>query len=278
MVRDLLYKRHAAEVLLDAVLISVCFYGAYLLRFEGTLSPESRAAFARSLPLVVACSILTFGALGVYRGQWRLISVSDLQLYLVAVLGGTVLSLALVTLVMRFGLGHSRTAYLIFGMLLFIAVTGSRLSFRLLDTAVQAARGPDLNGRIPVLIYGAGKGGKLVCDEIASNPQMVTYCAIGFVDDDPGRSGRRLCGLPVEQASSWVTEKIAGDLEIWISSPKISTEKAVVFSERLNRWTRIRRIRLELVTLRERLEYRMGHPQYHTEKTLSADDQSDFRN
>src|SRR5207249_2487539 len=152
----------------------------------------------------------------------------------------------------------------IFGVLLFIAMSGSRLSFRLLDTAVSAARSVGLDGRIPVLIYGAGKGGKLVCDEIASNPQMTQYGTIGFVDDDPNRIGRRLCGFRIQGAEAWAIEKIVGDLEIWISSPKIPTEKALVFSERLKRWTRIRRIRLELVTVHERFEYRIAATQDDT--------------
>src|SRR5262245_17286912 len=35
LVSNILYKRHAAEVLADTVLIVLCFYAAYLLRFEG---------------------------------------------------------------------------------------------------------------------------------------------------------------------------------------------------------------------------------------------------
>jgi|ERR1051326_1925004 UDP-GlcNAc:undecaprenyl-phosphate GlcNAc-1-phosphate transferase len=267
LVTELLYKRHAAEVLLDAVLISVCFYGAYLLRFEGALPPEARSAFAQSLPLVVASCLVTLAIFGVYRSQWRLISISDLRLYLAGSVVGAALSLAFVTFVTRFGPGHSRTAYLIFGILLFIAISGCRLSFRLLDTAVFAVRGMNLNGRTPVLIYGAGKGGKLLWDEIASNPLMAEYRAIGFVDDDFNVAGRRLCGLRVEQPQTWVAEKLVADLEIWISSPKISTEKAISFSRRLQTWTRIRRVKLELVTLQERFEYRIGEP--GAESTLS---------
>ena len=98
---------------------------------------------------------------------------------------------------------------------------------------------------------------------------MAEYGAIGFVDDDPNRVGRQLCGLPVENTDAWIPEKIAGDLEIWISSPKIPTEKASVLSQRLKRWTRIRRITLELTTIQERLEYRIGEGQ--SEKDSSSE-------
>src|SRR5206468_2937603 len=93
---------------------------------------------------------------------------------------------------------------------------------------------------------------------------------IGFVDDDRHRTGRRLCGLRVESIDTWVAEKIANDLEIWISSPKIPKEKALDLSERLKRWSRIRQIRLELVTVQERFEYRIGETQNGTKDSSSG--------
>ena len=171
LISNLLYKRHAAEVLLDMALVVISFYGAYLLRFEGFLWPELQQAMMKALPLVVACCLLSFLAAGIYRGQWRLISISDLSLYLIGVGGGTILSLAVVTFATRFGPGHSRSAYIVFGIVLFLTMVGSRLSFRLFDSLLRQ-KGPamaDPNCR-KVLIYGAGKGGKLLYDEILFNP------------------------------------------------------------------------------------------------------------
>ena len=134
LVTELFYKRRAAEVLLDTVLIVISFYGAYLLRFDGALPSSTEQAVMVALPLIVPSCLIVYFLSGMYRGQWRLISVSDVPCYALGVFGGAVLSLASVTLITRFPYGHSRSAYIIFGLLAFVAIVGSRLSFRLLDS------------------------------------------------------------------------------------------------------------------------------------------------
>ena len=185
LVTEIFYKRRAAEVLLDTVLIVICFYGAYLLRFDGTLPLSTQQAVIVSLPLIVpSCLALYFMAS--YRGQWRLISISDVPSYALGVLGGAALSLAIVTLVTRFPDGHSRSAYVIFGLLAFVTIVGSRLSFRLVDSVFAHNKSDaEHNGRKLVLIYGAARAGKILHDEITSNPEMREYIVVGFVDNDP---------------------------------------------------------------------------------------------
>ena len=45
-----------------------------------------------------------------------------------------------------------------------------------------------------VLIYGAGGHGKVVLDILE---RIAEYEIVGWVDDDPTRSGRRFCGYPI---------------------------------------------------------------------------------
>jgi FlaA1/EpsC-like NDP-sugar epimerase len=227
LVSNLLYKRHAAQVLLDVVLIIMCFYGAYLLRFEGILSPPTAQAMLQALPLVVSSCLLACFCSGIYGGMWRLLSVSELPRYAVGVGSGTVLSLAVVTLVTRFENGHSRSAYIIFGMLLYLAMVGSRLSFRLLDALFLHQRARHVAAqRAPVLIYGAGRAGKLLYEEVTFHPQLHGHIVVGFIDDDPHRVGRLLCSVPVKDAWAWSQQAWPRRPEIWISSPGITNERA----------------------------------------------------
>src|SRR5262245_20917259 len=208
LVSNLLYKRHAAQVLLDVVLIIMCFYGAYLLRFEGLLSPPTTHAMLQALPLVVSSCLLACFSTGIYGDMWRLLSVSELPRYAIGVGSGTALGLAVVTLVTRFDHGHSRSAYMIFGMLLYLAMVGSRLSFRLLDTLFLRRRAWDVATQYePVLIYGAGRAGKLLYEESAFHPQMRGHVVVGFIDDDPHRVGRKLCGVPVKDGWAWSRDR-----------------------------------------------------------------------
>lgn len=235
LIADFLYKRHAAEILLDMFLSILCFYAAHLLRFEGTLYPYIEKAMHQALPIVVPCSLLSLFVAGVYRGQWRLLSVPDVPAYALGVVGGTALSLAVITLFTRFNLGFSRSAYIIYGVLFFVTLLGSRLSFRLFDvlSQKQAVGTMKKGAQTLVLIYGAGKGGKLLFDEILFNPKMAEYKVIGFIDDDPNKIGRNLCGLPIKNKAQWIRE-IKGPLpEIWVSSRAIPGE---VVADLLAQW------------------------------------------
>ncbi len=250
LVTELFYKRSAAEVLLDTVLIVICFYAAYLLRFDGLLSSSTKQAVVVGLPLVVTSCLTAYFLAGIYRGQWRLISVSDVPSYALGVFGGAALSLAVVTLVTRFATGHSRSAYIIFGLLAFLAIVGSRLSFRLLDS-VLAHNGSDAKreGQTPVLIYGAARAGKILHDEITSNPELTGYVIVGFIDDDPSLMGRRLCGIPVKNGSEWIRQAWNCTPEIWISSRVISDQRAQALAQHWNGQATVRRVQLRLETI-----------------------------
>lgn len=248
LVTNLLFKKRFAEALLDLVLTIVCFYAAYLLRFDGRLSPESLAAVAHALPIVAPVCLSAFFIVGMYRGQWHLISVSDIPIFAIGAAAGASLSLAGVTLVTRFGPGHSRGAYIIFGMLLFLATAGARLSFRSIDALVVRYRG-GLRGESAgqaVLIYGAGKAGKLLFEEITTNSELRAYRVVGFIDDDPWLIGQRLCGLPVRRSVTWARRSWVVPPEIWISSQQVSDESADAVAAEWRRPVRIRRLRLRL--------------------------------
>src|SRR5262249_44612142 len=78
---DISYKRRVLEVLLDFVLIVVCYYLAYGLRFEFTIPRQMFAHFQKSLPITVAMTMLAFFYEGVYRGFWTYVSTEDLTKY-----------------------------------------------------------------------------------------------------------------------------------------------------------------------------------------------------
>src|SRR5205823_1613043 len=62
LVRNLFYRRRLAEILLDVVLISLAYYGAYRLRFDGLLPPAYEAAFEATVGWVIALNILALTA------------------------------------------------------------------------------------------------------------------------------------------------------------------------------------------------------------------------
>jgi UDP-GlcNAc:undecaprenyl-phosphate GlcNAc-1-phosphate transferase len=213
---EITYRRRLFEVLLDLVLISVAYYAAYLLRFEGHIGKDLQV-FLRSLPIVIACQILCFYLWGIYRGVWESTSVRDLIGYLKAITAGTIMPMLILLFIYRFR-STSRAVFVIYWGLMVILVSLSRLSFRLLDEGIGKG---NREGK-PTLIYGAGVGGQLATKEIENN-RSLGLNLVGFIDDNPRIQQRKIHGYPVLGGQE--------DLEELIKKHKIK-EIIVSFRER----------------------------------------------
>ena len=214
------YRRRLFEVLLDLVLITVAYYTAYLLRFEGV--PGSNFDFfLKSLPIVIACQILFFFLFGVYRGVWESTSLWDLITYGKAITAGTIAPILLLLFLYRF-YSFSRAVFVIYWGLMLMLVSVTRLSFRLLDENV---RRDNKKGK-PVLVYGAGLGGQMLLKEIETNKDL-SLTIKGFMDDNQDIQRKRIRGYPVLGGINDL-ENILRDhpvKEIIISFRKNSTDK-----------------------------------------------------
>jgi len=192
IVVDFMYKRRVAEVLLDFCLISLCYYVAYRLRFE---DPEdfmkNFQMFTNSLPIVLTTQLGAFFAVGVYRGVWRHFGMTDTLTVARGVFFGTCAAVVTILFIPYF-LTYSRTAFAVYAVLLAVAVTLSRASFRLVGEFMQRQR---QTGR-RIVIYGAGDASGLVLRELlARDAQDVRI--VGFIDDDPRKAGNRVMGYAV---------------------------------------------------------------------------------
>ena len=240
---DISYKRRILEVLLDFALIIVSYYLAYGLRFEFELPRVMLARFERSMPLVVATTMLAFFYEGVYRGVWTYVSTEDLLKYVKACALAVLLSVLSIVLVDRFD-GYSRSVFAVFGLLMFLGVGGTRISFRLMDEALQRHR----PGR-PVLIVGAGSSGEFAARELLRNSGLGLK-VVGFVDDDRLKQGRRIHGYPVFGSTSDLERAYQETRfgELVVSTKKLSADTL----ERVSRFAKekgiaVRFFRVELV-------------------------------
>ena len=188
----IMHKRRILEVILDLVLICISYYSAYLLRYEGEISESNFALINQSLSWIIIFRLIAFYYLGLYRGIWHYISVSDLVSIFKAVSFSSLISIIFVTFIFRFK-DFSRVVFLIDWLLLLFLVSASRIFIRLLRESfikMNRRRG------IRILIMGAGDMGEAVLREIERS-QNTRYNPIGFIDDDLNKVGRRIHNIPV---------------------------------------------------------------------------------
>ncbi|HKY28588.1 MAG TPA: hypothetical protein VJM12_11680 [Pyrinomonadaceae bacterium] len=189
---DLSYKRRIFEVLLDVVLIILAYWAAYALKFGAFSDNPAWKLFLRTLPVLVFVKMATFLAMGVYRGLWRYTSIDDLIVFAKAVIVSSFASVLTILFAFRFE-GFSRTVFLLDGLLMLMFLGGSRMAFRLFRQLVPVSNKRE--GR-RVLIYGAGDGGELLLRELLNNRDL-RYAPVGFLDDDPAKSGKVIHGFKV---------------------------------------------------------------------------------
>jgi UDP-GlcNAc:undecaprenyl-phosphate/decaprenyl-phosphate GlcNAc-1-phosphate transferase len=191
LLADFMYKRRVLEVLLDFCLISIAYYGAYRLRFEGEDYLHNAQNFYRTLPVVLAAQLVVFFMVGVYRGVWHYFGLMDG----VAVAKGVLLGTAgaqVAVLYFYYDFNQSRTLFLIYAVLLLVLMTLSRASFRLMAEFVQRRR----TGQHRAVIYGTGENAGLAVRELQTHGSL-SVTILGFIDDDPKSARLRVAGYSV---------------------------------------------------------------------------------
>ncbi len=201
---NFMYKRRVAEVVLDACLVSVSYYSAYRLRFDGDAIQLYFRNFLQSLPIVLGAQMVAFFIVGVYRGVWRQFGLMDAVVVAKGVMAGTVAIELVLLYLFRFQ-DYSRGVFIIYGALLMLVVTGSRASFRLMSEFVRRRRQTGQR----LVIYGAGHTGSLAVRELMANA-INPYRMLGFIDDDPTKRGVRLQGYQVLSGYDGLVSLIEG--------------------------------------------------------------------
>jgi UDP-GlcNAc:undecaprenyl-phosphate/decaprenyl-phosphate GlcNAc-1-phosphate transferase len=177
----------------DMTLIAAAYGGAFVLKYELPWSPELKAWYIGTLPLVLVVQLASLYALGLYRGVWQAAEISDLIRVVCTVLPAVALSY-IVTLMSLAPL-DTRRFFLLDALLLSTLMVGIRSTYRIL---VYLQQRDNVTGAA-ALIYGAGRGGQLVLHELLQNPRFGLR-PIGFLDDDPRLQGRRVNGMPIRGA------------------------------------------------------------------------------
>ena len=191
-------------LLLDIAIFVMSYIGACLLRFEFTLDPEAMQDIRTVLPFLIPAKLGVFLAFGLYRGMYRYFGLQDFRR-----LGYASVVASMLVIVLQLyinGLWFSRSVFLIDGFLTLLFAAGLRAGVRSLSSVMRIPKGashfrlPRFNGgssrKKNVILIGAGSAGEKVLREVFDAPDL-EYRMVGFLDDDPGKRGRSLHGVPV---------------------------------------------------------------------------------
>jgi FlaA1/EpsC-like NDP-sugar epimerase len=187
--------RRLGQVGVDACLLALAYYLAYVLRFDEGIPNRYDDLLADTIVITVAMKIVIFALFGLYSKLWRFVDQKDFESILKAIVVSTV---GLIVVLYLFSIGrHSppRSVIALDFLLSLAFVSGARFAVRAL--VERPARGPFLERAAnEVLIVGAGNGGQQVAFELRRNPALHS-AAVGFVDDDPRKQGMRVAGHKV---------------------------------------------------------------------------------
>ena len=187
--------RRLGQVGIDACLLALAYYLAYVLRFDSGIPHRYELLLADTIVVTVAMKLAIFALFGLYSKLWRFVDQKDFETILKAVV---VSSIGVIVFLFVFSIGKHdppRGVLALDFLLTLMFVSGARFAVR--AVVERPTRGSILERAAnEVLIVGAGNGGQQVAFELRRNPGLRS-APVGFVDDDPRKQGMRIAGIKV---------------------------------------------------------------------------------
>ena len=184
-------RRLIAEVL-GASIVCAALSSSFLLRFEFSVPALYLPMLAAAIPGALVVKLATFRLFGLRDLAWRHIGFDDLLRIAAANALASFLLAGL--LLLAFGPAFPRSLYLLDCVLCVTLEVATRAAIRVLfDARILAT--PRQDGR-RVLIFGAGKAGVMLLNELRTQPDL-GYQVAGFLDDDPAKRNMRVHGVRI---------------------------------------------------------------------------------
>ncbi len=191
MIASLILRfRRVPIVLIQLLLVALSNYLAFLLRFDGRVPGSAMQAFLQGLPWLLAIRAAMFVPFRLYQGLWRYTGLYDLGMLAGGIAASSFLFIVY-TLTPWAPLGYPRSIFFIDAAILVLLLGGIRLTRRL-----AAEAWGDSASSERVFVYGAGDAGDMIVREMKHN-RAFGLRAIGFIDDDASKVGRRIHGVRV---------------------------------------------------------------------------------
>ena len=184
------WSRTLLLTFLDGCAAAAAWFGAYLLRFNFELSDSELSGATQAALWSLPLQLLILAFFGVNRRMWRYSGIRDLKALATAVL---LCAVAVAAGVLMLRLPQvPRSVLLLDPILLFLALGGLRVGFRIL-VEHQSFRLSRLDAK-PLLVLGAGDAGSRLVRALEGSAE---WTIAGLLDDDATKTGQRILGVRV---------------------------------------------------------------------------------
>ena len=190
------FNRSRIALVHDTAMATISFPLALYLRLgdEFSLIMNSEIAVANAGFSITAVSAFIFSKM--YRGIWRYASINDLLTITKAVTLAILIFFSILFVLTRLE-GIPRSAPLIQWFLLMALLGGPRFCYRSIkDRQLGNIVSKISHRRVSVLLIGAGDTAETFIREQARDQNSI-YHIIGVIDQDNGRVGREIHGVPI---------------------------------------------------------------------------------
>ena len=184
--------RRLGQVGVDACLIALAYYLAFVLRFDSGIPDRYQELLQVTVGFVVLLKLSLFAIFGLYSKLWRFVDQADFESIVKAVVVASFVLIAGLFL-LPFGVADPPRGVMALDFLITLALVGGA-RFVVRAVVERPLRQPLVQrADSEVLIVGAGNGGQQVALELRRNPEL-SSAVIGFVDDDPRKKGMLVAG------------------------------------------------------------------------------------
>jgi FlaA1/EpsC-like NDP-sugar epimerase/UDP-N-acetylmuramyl pentapeptide phosphotransferase/UDP-N-acetylglucosamine-1-phosphate transferase len=218
--------RHRRLLIVAVHAAAVCFanYAAFWMRFDGTVPADAWLLCLQTLPWLIVVRGFTFVPFRLYEGLWRYASIWDLRNIITGVLTSSLVFWGL-TEVFLTADRYPLTILVMDAIMLILLMGGLRLGRRI------SRELRSLESQRRILVYGAGDAGAMIVRDMRNNP-FYSYEALGFIDDDPAKTGQRIHGVKVlgtREILPRIMERLQPDaVLVAISRAEPSTIRSIV--------------------------------------------------
>jgi FlaA1/EpsC-like NDP-sugar epimerase len=184
--------RQPLVLLIDGVMVALCWNIAYLFRLGFERSWQARPSYDHWVMLaVLATYLLVFVAAKIPRGMWRFSGFGEIKRLTGACLVAGLIG-AVAILLLRLS-QVPRTVLVLHPLITLIGLCMVRMAYRMLYEHARARITGSDNEVRRAVVLGAGEAARM----LLAGLHQEGWTVLGLLDDDPAKRGARILGAPV---------------------------------------------------------------------------------